>query len=272
MSFNFDIDWPQLRDRIDLKELFVQYFEHSTFYEVFAVDGPVVYSSRIPKSSPAEADQAEFEASYKSIANRPIQSRIQEEFTPTNGHYQMLEFAQDIPAGSAGDVTIWTNNWPYGVAIYGAQLFVGSDNSGDELEVRLAPETIVGALTANAAVNDTVLNVSPTVLENVNPGHHVELWDGSTTNILGRCLSKDIDAGQLTVETAVQDAFSAATPTYVRFHQCMVKMKFQEPGVRTPGANKIGGNYLPAGTDFQWRYKNNSTSAKKFNYALEITY
>lgn len=77
--------WTQLKDVLNSKMLALQYDDSdSSIYELFALDGPIAYVATIFRGTVPEgvqttysqaqndADKADFEANYKSNANKPL--------------------------------------------------------------------------------------------------------------------------------------------------------------------------------------------------------
>ena len=69
---NLKITWTNFKNKIDSKNLNLQYEEYSTNYEVWAIESYVRYFCYITKTDPKNDDQIEFEDIYKSGANKPI--------------------------------------------------------------------------------------------------------------------------------------------------------------------------------------------------------
>lgn len=77
------LTWSEFTSIINVKKLFVQYFDKGSSYDVWAEDHGMTYITSIVKESSSknisgldsdqeEANQTEFETSYKSDANRPL--------------------------------------------------------------------------------------------------------------------------------------------------------------------------------------------------------
>lgn len=63
------LSWSALKSVADSKVIALQYVEESTKYHVYLVDGSLVLYCDVPKGSD---ECTTFEASYKSLANRPV--------------------------------------------------------------------------------------------------------------------------------------------------------------------------------------------------------
>lgn len=70
-------NWQNFKTLTSPKNLLVQYLDKGTFYDIFAVDGPILFQTSIKKESPASSDQTDFENNYKDVVtNKPIATLI----------------------------------------------------------------------------------------------------------------------------------------------------------------------------------------------------
>jgi hypothetical protein len=189
----------------------------------------------------------------------------------TGGHYQAQGYEIDVASGDstkAIDII-----FPVPIGLLSAEFAGKSGYAGDTIELILAPDNIVGAITQNVAATDTVLNVGQTVIDNTAVGYYIQLADGTNTDDCGRILSIDKVSNQITVETATTNAFLAATPTYVKMSIKMCpKMYLNDSGVISMGESKIGSTYIPANTTIRATYVNTNATAKKFHFVMEYLY
>jgi len=197
----------------------------------------------------------------------------------TDGRFQMTTLDFDIPAGSAGDVTVFDYTFPIPVSILGAQFLSLTTHIGDEIDFDVAPNTTIGVVTQDVSTANTVIRVSQTVLDNTFVGAFLRITDGTNTNNLNRVIAVGYDNGQgfeadlVKVATATVNSFAAATPTYV---QQTVKFVYS---FKVPAANrieigetKIGSSYVPANVVLRTTYKNNNGEAKNFGAIIEYFY
>ena len=70
----FAATWPDFKALVSSKSLNMQYVQENGKYKVFAQEGAIVYRYDIQVESPANADQADFEANYQSGANQGMQA------------------------------------------------------------------------------------------------------------------------------------------------------------------------------------------------------
>lgn len=200
------------------------------------------------------------------IAQHSIESRaleanlvatIREENGDTGGRF--LEHNIVIHA-DAEDDTVYDEAMFVNTSALMIRYTTGAEHQGDSLSVQVAPNTIVGALTADVAADETVLNVSATVVQNVFRGPCLlSISDGVNQNLLGRVKRVNVADLQVIVETPTQNAFAAASPTFVSMtisviENCTIGVPWQY----TIGSSKIGGSFVPEDTVVRLIYHNRS--------------
>jgi len=118
------------------------------------------------------------------------------------------------------------------------------------------------------------INVSSTVIDNIEIGYFVNLFDGVNSDDVGRIIYKDIANSKIYVETNPTNSFSAASPTYVRqsvkmlqdYHLC-------QASTHIIGSSKIGASHIPTDTLITVSYDNKSTDTDKtFTGRVEFLY
>ena len=98
----------------------------------------------------------------------------------------------DISSNESVKITDFV--WSFPIALKSGTLFVSEDMIGDELDVHVAPNTLVGALIAPLSVGDTSMYVSETVVQNVKRGYYIGVYQPGDTGIeIGRVISVDIE-------------------------------------------------------------------------------
>ena len=194
---------------------------------------------------------------------------IQEESTPTGGNFKAVNYKLLCPTGlSSHDYT-----FPHPISALSITLPTVSDNQDDNLEVCVGPNTIIGSITSNVSVSDTVLTVSQTVIDNVQLGFYIDLYNGTNTENMGRITAIDTNALTITMEIATTQAFLASTPTYVRVTVNVIdEFTIGPPSRLEIGKDKIGGSYVPTGTIIRVKYINNGGSSKNFYCMIEYLY
>ena len=165
-------------------------------------------------------------------------------------------------------------SWPINISALSYEFNVGTANVGDKIEIEVAPDTAVGALTQDVAINDTVLHVSSTVFDLIKRGYDVHLDDGvQAQERLGRCVDFDPVAGTVTVENGSTKAFAAATPTTVQISVYVTRnLQFFQTGRAVVGESKIGGTLVPAGRIVRIWYYNADGATKNFVLHFDYLY
>lgn len=164
----------------------------------------------------------------------------------------------------ANTTTIFTFSYPMNISLIEASFVSVSENIGDSWSWVVAPNTTIGALTNNVSIDDTIINVTSNVTDNIKEGFWVNLFDGTNTEDLGRVLNINKTDGTITVEHASTQSFSAATPTFVRMNIYFLKdAVFGHPWISVYGQGKIKTSHVPANTIAQVEYTNNSPSTDK---------
>ena len=198
--------------------------------------------------------------------------KVVEEATPTGGNYLATTKGFDITAG-VGVVSESSFSFPYNINVITTSFHTMENQNGDTFEFIGNENTILGTITSDVTVSDTVISVSSTVIDNIVKGWFVNLFDGSNTSNLGRVLEIDNVTNQITVETAADNNFATATPTFVR-----ISVKFAHefeicgPRIYTTGASNVGARFVPANSVITIRYTNSTAEAKRFVVYFELFY
>jgi hypothetical protein len=174
------------------------------------------------------------------------------------GNFRATGFS--ITAAASSSITS-SVSWPWPVCLFTATFNTSEDLLGDRLQADLAPNTVIGALSANCAAAATTISVSAAIIAIVNIGYLISLSDGTNTDNLGAVLAIDSVNNILTVQTPTVHAFGAATPTYVQMTIRFVEnFIIGHAGPHQIGGTMIGGTSLPANTAIVITYTNTSSS------------
>jgi len=200
------------------------------------------------------------------------QITVREEGTPTGGHFQArtIMFDNDLLDGTVGWVEIDTS-FPFPISLLSCDFIAKENDEGNELQFIVAPQTIVGGITANVGVSENAINVQQSVVDNSAIGYRAYLFDGVNTDYLGAIV--DITGTVVTTEKNTVNSFLAASPTYFQISVFMGEtIKIPAAGRYALGESKIGGSYIPAGTVIKARYNNLSGKTGRFGAMLEYLY
>ena len=171
----------------------------------------------------------------------------------------------DVSAGIG--VTIKDFSWPFNIGLKSGTLFISDDMIGDEITIKIAPNTLVGALISNMNVGDTSILVSPTVIQNIKYGQYVGLY--STQHELGRVIN--IGSNYLTITPAADISANAGSP--IAMCAKIIPYAFlSAPGIVEIGKTISTANRIPANTKIRVQYTNNSGTAKRVSFFIEYIY
>lgn len=158
-------------------------------------------------------------------------------------------------------------SWPFNIGLKSGTIFVNESMIGDEMSVKIAPNTIVGALISNLNVDDTSIYVSPTVIKNVKYGQYIGLPQQNKE--LGRVIS--LGSNYLTF-TPASDV-SANAGSYVGMCAKIIPyVYFNVTGKIEIGKTVTTANRIPANTKILIEYTNNTGTAKKVSFFIEYLY
>ncbi|HPI81866.1 MAG TPA: hypothetical protein PK122_01390 [Candidatus Paceibacterota bacterium] len=173
---------------------------------------------------------------------------------------------------SSGETTkIKDFSWPFPIALKSGTIFVSSAMVGDELEVHVAPNTLVGALIAPLNVGDTSMYVSPTVLENVKRGYYVGLYQPGADGIeISRVISIDTENSALKIYPS---DVSANAGSYIAMCSKIIPYLYMSHTEKIEiGKQMPTGQRVPANIPIRVIYKNNNGLDKKVSFFIEYLY
>jgi len=176
-----------------------------------------------------------------SIISGSIEASIREEALESNtgGRFRCRTFQIAVPA--LADPAPFDISWPYPVSIMAGTYFPPEASIGDEVDVLGAPDTVIGALVATEPAGETVLAVSPTVLDNAFPG----AWAKVADQDVGEIRAVDKIAGTITVSVAL-DADRSPGDLIRMTTKFADRLRLNSVDAQTIGDTKIGSTFLPA--------------------------
>lgn len=190
----------------------------------------------------------------------PSKVFIQEEEVPTGGHYVCNSFAVTIAPGATAllDITI-----PFPINVMRAWTDSADNQRGDILNVYFIPNTEIGVITAPLAAGATVLPVNTTVTQNAYLGIEVTLVGANSTEVVGRVTDVNADAGTITVETPLKNAYDPYTTAITVTRHYIRDFEFGGSRLYTWSSGRPIGSYVPVGLTGECSYLNNSTTDTK---------
>jgi hypothetical protein len=185
-----------------------------------------------------------------------------------SGHQMAYGYDIPVPSGTPGDTHIIDiTSPPFPVRLNTLTINASSDHVGDSLEVLTVPETVVGAITANVDIGDTVINVNSTVVQNLKLGHRVTV----DTENLGFCLGIDTVNLTVTVQNAATSAHTTGDAfklTVVRVH----KLYIVNTNKITLASKVKETAFFPTSTPTRIEYTNVNGAAKTLFVLLDLFY
>ena len=192
---------------------------------------------------------------------------IKEENTPTGGHYRALGVTFDAPNG---ETTEHDFSIPYAISLLSATIPTNDLSSGDVAAFDVSPDTLIGSITSDVTIGDTVINVSSTVIDNISVGRCLILDDGVNYE---RHVVTALSSDTVTIDVGTTYGYAAVTPTYCKMSVCMSHNIEISRGSRVVlGESKIGGSYIPANTTMRISYTNNGDSLTRVILYIEFLY
>lgn len=191
------------------------------------------------------------------------------------GYYQSGSIRVPIPATTPGDIYNHDVTFPFSMWLWTCEFDGLTDAVGDEFSIIIAPNSMIGVLTAPASIGDTVLNVYSTVFTCGYVTHGVDLTitDGTNTQSLGRVVTFDQTAGTITMETALTNNYSPGI-SQILLNLNIVRKQFIGVDGKTYRYGKKGfaTRAIPQGSVMRFQYVNNNGLAKTLNFDLEYNY
>lgn len=209
-------------------------------------------------------------SALSSITERREQNiiRVMEEESPTGGNFKCETIVFNASASSTQTHEV---QFLFDISILAVYMVTTNDQTGDQMEVIVAPETLIGVTTAPVSAGNTVISVSNTVIENIYKGYKVIITDGVNTDSLGYVISKDPVASTVTVQTAATHSFAAGSLVKISVYY-VENYEFGPAWEYVIGESKIGASKLPANKIVRINYTNNGQAQKRIVIKLEYLY
>lgn len=263
--------WTELKSLVASKGLYFQYKESATEYFIWARENGDVYYTIIDiadGSPPADSDEEDFVDNYKTEANHRIENKTQvKEFEKTNGAFKTV--GKTFTA-TKNTITTHDLSFPYDVEVLAGGILFAGLNPGDNVSMVVAPDTVVGTITASEAVGQTDISVSATVTANMKPGRYVKFASHTTEYSV---TDVDAAAGTISISPTLADALSAndLVKMSVKMVDCLHVDDIQF--CCEFGQSKIGASYIAAGTTIRVVYDNQSaTDDATVRFYFEVLY
>lgn len=170
-------------------------------------------SDNIPTKCPDDTGHT-IDTNSMSIVNSVSQTDVTIH-QPTSGSFMVETFTLNVPKSSRGQVFEKTIQFDKPVLLWTTDFSTLPSMFEDKFDVLFNPDTPVGALTSSGAIDDTTLNVSSTVTENVKPGMYINIIDNTQSPPLyqqiGKVLNVDSVNGTITLNSPLTSNFPAGS-------------------------------------------------------------
>ena len=185
----------------------------------------------------------------------------------SNGYFETTHFVNEIPAGETGAISTHDISWDFDITLWRTALTVTQDMIGDEIQVVASPETVVGVVTSQININDSIINVSPTVIANTQRGFQCVLDDG-VNKFTTEIKSIDKTNNQITLKNNSPYNYTVNTP--VKIGIFLVRyLQMHNTETYEIGLKGLKGKEIKTGTVLRIYYKNNNGTFKKIFWRSE---
>ena len=141
---------------------------------------------------------------------------------------------------------------------------------GDSMEVHVAPNTLIGALTQDAQLPDNFLYVSQSVLDNIKIGYYIGLYNqyNEYEEELGQVIEIDKNNSKIILDTTIKRYIPAGNYLAMCI-KIIPKVYFYTNNVIEIGKNIPTSQFIPANTDILIKYINNNNLSKTLSIFTE---
>jgi len=160
--------------------------------------------------------------------------------------------------------------WGYPLAVMTINWFADIEHLGDIINGYISPYTTIGAITSNITLGDTLINVSPTVLEYINVGYEVNITNGISNIIMGEVIAIDKVNNTLILSIPATENINAGSYLQMTVHN--IYNIHLVPGITHLASKHIESSFLPKNTVARLQYTNNGNTEKTFIFYFEYMY
>lgn len=187
-----------------------------------------------------------------------------------NSNYCSQGFLFDVPAG-VNEITYYDVSIPYTINIANIIVQQIKPLCEDVINVFTSPNITIGKITAPVKINDAVLNVDESTVNNITVGHFIRLNDNKNTESLGQVI--EVSETDILVTTASTQNFENLETTLIQTSTPLIlnyNILTDQPIVFH--YNKVGYIYLTANTTIRISYQNTNGEKNKVAFTLEYYY
>jgi len=195
---------------------------------------------------------------------------IKQEIVPTGGNSKVVTKSFAVQPNTTDSLDF---SFPYNVNICGGFVQTRDSQEDDLVSIIVSPDTVIGEIVSNCAIGATSIIVNSTVLQYSFVGGYIKLFDGTNTSIECEIISIDSVNSTLNLDLEIDIAFSASTPTYVKFSVGHIyKVRVGLGGIKTVGTLMLTSTFIPANTNIRIIYVNNSDVIQTPNFMIQFLY
>ena len=230
-----------------------------------------IWSEEMPTSCPINKNH-NINNSLTCIIDKiePNIVKIKEDSIVTGGNFRC---ETKIINSDINTTSITNFSYKYPISVYAVYFVSTIDHEGDIIETNIAPDIPVGLITKNVNTNDTILDVSQTVIDNIMIGYDVKITNQINTDDLGKVIAIDKIKKQITTENFTSHNFTVNSSVILLTVKIVENYEIGPPTQHVIGDSKIGGMYVPADTIIQVKYQNKSLDKiKKLVFKIEYMY
>ncbi len=232
-----------------------------------------VYSPDVPSLCPNDHPDRTIDHTRTTMIAHISTKKFQIE-NSTPGNFQHTTVLINVPSGSPGDIYVHDMSWPMDIYIWKTEFLPETKHKQDEISIMVAPNKVIGALTQDANIGDTELNVTSTVFDFslLSKGVDAKLDDTVNSEEVGRITGIDPVNFKIHIENPLTQTFSAGTQFQINL--CMIRNLIISQDIKTVkiGSKGFTSKFIPANTVLRLLYKNNNGQAKDVYFSMEFNY
>ncbi len=181
------------------------------------------------------------------------------------GYYQGTCIKSTFPAGTNTNVV----SFPHDIAFYCCSFQALSDHIGDKFSVAVAPNTVIGVITAQLSTGQTTLTISPDIFSLNILFKGVWLKIGSFD--LGRVTGFSSVNNTISFENGADQDYSAMEPVTMTAYLIKDQHIYTEKEFWY-GRKGLATKRVEKDTEFHIIYENNGVNSKDFYLDIEFNY
>ena len=209
-------------------------------------------------------DETKFYEDRTVVNEFPIaENVIIKEFSTTTGSYRTKGYKF---TATANQITNYDFSLPYDIEILAGEIWSKKSLDGDEIELIISPDTVVGVVTEAALIGTSTIKVSPTVIANLKNGRHVKFGTATDEYAVVTVNSDSID-----ISPALVSAVSVNDFVKMSIKMVETVTLYNDTNLRL-GWTKIGSSAVPKNTTIRCTYNNKDTTNKEIYFYMDILY